>query len=58
MPNCVHMTCHPDTKKKIMEDCVAAFLEDNPSFDKEEITQGFMLKRMAHYYLSRGKAYD
>lgn len=46
-----NLKCSSSTKKMIMEDCIKLFLEDNPEYEGMKITQNFILKRIAKYYL-------
>ncbi len=45
------LKCSKETKKIIMDDCVKAFLKDNPDFQGMKISQNFILKRIAKVYL-------
>lgn len=45
------MKCSKETKDLIMINCKDDFLEHHPEFKGVNITQGFMLKKIAEYYL-------
>jgi len=47
------VTCSKSTLNLIMEDCKEEFLENNPKFRGMHLTQGFMLRKLAFYYLER-----
>jgi len=45
------LKCSKETKKLILHDCVIEFLRYNPKFQGMNITQGFILKKIAEHYL-------
>lgn len=45
------MKCSIETKEKIMIACKDDFLDHHPEFNSVKISQGFMLKTLADYYL-------
>ena len=45
------MHCGTETKRFIMEECVEEFLKHHPEMKEMNITQGFMLDKIAKYYL-------
>ena len=46
-----HLTCSKETKKLIMGNCIQDFLEHHPEFENMNITSGFILAKMAEFYL-------
>jgi len=45
------MKCSKETKQLIMSDCIREFIKYNPDFDGMNITQGFILKKIALHYI-------
>ncbi len=45
------MKCSKETKDLIMNDCVKEFISHHREFEGMKITHGFMLKKIAEYYL-------
>jgi len=45
------LRCSPSTKKLILENCVEEFLKYNPEFKGMNMSQGFILRRIAEHYL-------
>lgn len=41
------------TKEMIMKTCVDIFLSENPDFEGMHITENFILKRIADYYIEK-----
>ena len=48
---CNHLCCSDETKKLIMEECVREFYRTNPDSEGLPVTQDFMLRRIARFYL-------
>ena len=46
------LNCSQETKDLIMNDCIAAFIEENPKLKGIKITQNLILTRLAAYYLN------
>ena len=46
------ISCFPETKKKIMEDCKQQFLKSHPEFEGMKITENFILTKLYKYYLN------
>ncbi len=51
MANKVHLTCSSETKDLILNECVNEFLKHHKDFEGMNVSQGFILKRIAEYYL-------
>lgn len=49
--NLVHVTCYPDDKQKLNNDCIKTFLNENPSFSQLKIPEWYILRRIINYYL-------
>jgi hypothetical protein len=47
------LCCTEQTRKLILEECYKEFIKENPDFEGVQVTQDFLLKRVAEYYLSR-----
>ena len=45
------LSCSTETKQLIMEECKSEFLKFNPKFRGFNLSQGFMLRRIAEHYL-------
>ncbi len=45
------LNCSKETKELIMNDCVKAFLEENPKLRGIKVTQNLILNRIANFYL-------
>ncbi len=46
-----HLTCSKETKDMILNDCVKEFLGHHPEFEQMNITSGFILRRLAEFYI-------
>lgn len=46
-----HLTCSKETKDMIINDCIKEFLTHHKEFQATRITSGFILRRLAEYYL-------
>lgn len=46
-----HLLCSKEIKMMIMKQCVDEFLRHHPEMVGIKISQGFMLRRLALYYL-------
>lgn len=51
MVNSVHLTCSEETKNLILNDCVDEFMKHHKDFNGMVVSQGFILKKLAEYYL-------
>ena len=47
------LNVRPNTFNMVMEECVEEFLKYNPSFEGINITQEFIVQRIAKKYLGR-----
>ena len=47
----VHLTCSKETRDLIMITCVNVFLRHHKDFKGMKITSGFILKKIAEYYV-------
>lgn len=45
------LTCSKSTKDLILKNCTTIFLKEHPEFKGINISQGFILRRIAEYYL-------
>ena len=45
------MSCSKETKDLIMNECVKEFIFHHPEFEGSNITQGFMLRKLAEFYI-------
>ena len=43
--------CSSEDKFRLNNECVRAFLEDNPKLDGIRFSEGFMLKKLIDYFL-------
>jgi hypothetical protein len=50
--NFIHMTCDRETRNLIMEKCVEEFLTHHPELKGYNITQAYILRQIAEYYLN------
>ena len=51
--NYVNLACSRETKDIIMKDCIEEFIKNNPKFEGMTITQEFILRRIAKFYLEQ-----
>jgi len=46
-----HITCSKIDKKRLMEQCIPLYVEDNPQMEGMNITQGVIIKKVIDYFL-------
>jgi len=46
-----HLTCSKETKNMIMINCKEEFLKHHPEISDIKISSGFMLKKIAEFYM-------
>lgn len=46
-----HLAVTEETFNMIMKDCIKEFLKENPKFIGMRITQNFIIRRIADFYL-------
>lgn len=51
MANCVHLICSKETKDIILNECTKEFLQHHKEFKDMKLSQSFILKKIAEFYL-------